>query len=440
LCVGTLFQRLFATFLKRNPGTAIASRDDVMPSARALEVALLIGSALLIDTLGCGSSNGDPGPSWRAFDEILRNGQNPQAAIVLVVDDRPSARAAELRAGIGPAMRQLGSDGVRRALGFAPDWATWHPIDVAVVIIAASARSLDAVISPAQDARLAWITKHATAKDADALAVAVEQRVRGLTAPEGAPFQPLARVREVVDLLTQTRMPASEVEASLLAAVSPRGKLIGVSIVATTDDESPEPPTFYRLPPDISVAGLATSERNSLGESNPAVYPRLIAWAQGVLGSPFSGCGEESRPPFMLFRGRCVGAFQLRCPGYSVAQSSAGLGRCHIQVTPSEPVGCEPNRGWADPLDSDGVRRPRLTDQGAHLCDMMPVDPGVMDACIHDETCADCGSGWCITKVLPHARYCPKGVGPLPIRWVGGALPAPGLVHITCLEDSDAPP
>jgi hypothetical protein len=338
-------------------------------------------------------------------------------------------------------MRQLGLDGVRRALGFAPDGATWHPIDVAVVIVAASAPSLDAAISPAQDARLAWTTKQATAKDADALAVAVEQHVRGLTALEGASFQPLARVREVVDLLTQTRTPTSDVEAHLVAAVSPRTKLIGVSIVATTDDESPQPPTFYRLPPDIGVAGLATSDRNALDESDPAVYPRLIAWSQGNLGSPFGGCGEESKPPFLLFLRPCAGASRLRCPGYSVAQSSAGLGRCHIEVTTSEPVGCEPNRGWADPLDSDGVRRPKLTDQGDHVCDMMPVDPGVMDACIHDETCADCGSGWCITKVLPRARFCPNGVGPLPIRWVGGALPAPGLVHITCLEeDSHARP
>jgi hypothetical protein len=439
--LGTLFQRLFATFLKRNAGTAIASRDDVMPSARALEVALLIGSALIIDTLGCGSSNGDPGPSWRAFDESFWNGPPPRATIILVVDDRPNARAAELRAGMGRAMRQLGSDGVARAVGFAPDWATWHSIDVAVVIIAASAPSIDAAISPAQDTRLAWITKHATAKDADALAVAVEEHARGLTAPEGASFQPLARVRDVVDLLTQTRMPASDVEANLLAAVSPRTKLIGVSVVATTDDESPEPPTFYRLPPDIGVAGLATSERNSWGESNPAVYPRLIAWSERDAGSPFGDSGEESNPPFLLFPRRFLGGgYSWRCPGYSVAQSSPGLGHCSIQITTPEPIGCEPGRGWADPLDSDGVRRPRLTDQGARVCDMMPVDPGVMDACIHDETCADCGSGWCITKVLPQARYCPKGMGPLPIRWVGGALPAPGLVHITCLEDSDAPP
>ena len=408
-----------------------------MAHARRCVCLLLAGSTLLTGALGCGSGDAEPGPSWRAFDETLGTSPPPRAVVALIVDDRASASAVEMRRKIGAAMQQLGLDALRTATGFAPDWAAWHAIDVAVVIVPASADSLDAAISPARDARLAWTTQRATPKTAEDVALAVEEHVRGLPEPEGASFRPLAQARAIVDLLTRARPPASEVEEAILAEVSPRAKRIGVSIVATADDESPGPTLSYRLPKDVAFIGLATSRRDAQGEIDKVVYPRLIDWSEGMLFSPFYDCAGDSRPPFWLFEPKCRNqGGGWRCPGYTIAESSPGVGHCHIQLTTPEAATCEPSRGWLDPLASNGSRRPRVTRTGERICDVMPVDASVMDACIHDETCADCGSGWCVSKVLPRAKYCPHAA-PLPIRWVGGALPAPGLVRITCLERVD---
>ena len=193
-------------------------------------------------------------------------------------------------------------------------------------------------------------------------------------------------------------------------------------------------PGWYRLPRDVVFIGLATGRRDPQGMADPLVYPRLIDWSEGILESPFSDCAEESAPPFLLFRPRCGGVIRPRCPGYAIAESSPGLGRCVIEITTPEAVMCDPTRGWANPLASNGSRRPRITKMEERICEVMPVEAGAMDACIHDETCADCGGGWCVTKVLPLAKFCGDSA-PLPIRWVGGALPAPGRIHITCLEE-----
>jgi hypothetical protein len=238
--------------------------------------------------------------------------------------------------------------------------------------------------------------------------------------------------------LTRVRAPASDSEAGLFEAVSPESQRIGVAIVAATDDESPQPVTSYLLPLDGASAGLATSQRDPLGQIDRAAYPRLVEWANGIIGSPFYDCSGDSQPPFWLFPPLCRNHWGGRhCPGYSVAESAPGVGRCSIQITTLEPVECEASRGWIDPLDDEGARRPRMTDTGGRVCDMMLVDPSVMDACIHDETCPDCGSGWCVSDVLPLAKYCPAGTSPLPLRWVGGALPSPGLVHISCLKRAE---
>ena len=344
-----------------------------------------------------------------------------------------------MRAGIGAAMRQLGADAVIVAAGHTPDWAAWHPIDVTVVIVPASAPSLDAVMSPAGDPRLAWTTTRATPQSAEEVARAVEEHVGNLAAPEGAPFQPLARAREVVDLLASPFPSTNPAAEALRAAVSPRPKSIAVSIVASMDDESPGPTKAYRFLLEGPVVGLVTSQRDSLDRPNPLIYPRLIDWSDKMIGSPFSPfCDPSQNPPFLLFGQRCHSQSESWCDDVAIAQSSPGVGRCLVEITTPEPVMCEPSRGWIDPLASNGTRRPRVTKKGERICEVSPVDPSVMDACVHDATCTDCGAGWCISE-LPRAGTCPTGRR-LPIRWTGGALPAPGIVHITCLQESTSAP
>ena len=213
-----------------------------------------------------------------------------------------------------------------------------------------------------------------------------------------------------------------------------------MAVVATTDDESPGPTKSYRPRRDAAVIGLATSRRDSHGEIDPLIYPRLIDWSDGMIGSPFSSdCVEDSSPPFLLFGEPCQKESKLWCPRHTIAESSPGVGRCVIQITTPEPITCDPRRGWVNPLASNGDRRPRVTKGGERICEVIPVTQDVMDACIHDESCADCGSGWCVSEVLPLAKFCQEASS-LPIRWAGGALPSPGVVHITCLERLDGAP
>jgi len=395
----------------------------VGPRFGLVSCTLLLGGSLVLGAIGCGNDAGDPGPSWGGFQETIVTLSPPHVALILVVDDRATARAATLRAGTGAAMRQLVVDA---------DRASWRPIEFDVIIVPASAASTDAAVGPSSDARLTWRTKQATLEDGNALAAVVEERVRTFSAAPGAPFQPLARGHELVELVAQLRPPASDAEAGLVAAVSPH-RWIGVSVVASSDDESPEPPTSYRLPTAFGTAGFATNEQDGSGASDPGLYPRLTAWTMERPGSPVAGCGEDLHPPFSLFRRECLGEITPRCGNYAIDQISPGLGRCDIRITTPEPLECDATRGWADPLGQDGVRRPQTTSNGERSCDLLPVDPSVMDACIHDEACTDCGGGWCVTEVLPDYP-CRAGTTLLPLRWVGGALPTPGSVRLTCLR------
>jgi hypothetical protein len=71
--------------------------------------------------------------------------------------------------------------------------------------------------------------------------------------------------------------------------------------------------------------------------------------------------------------------------------------------------------------------------KGEHVCEALPVAAAVMDACIHDETCANCGSGWCVSEVRPRADICPNSPAKV-LRWVGGVLPEGGSFRVTCSE------
>jgi len=154
------------------------------------------------------------------------------------------------------------------------------------------------------------------------------------------------------------------------------------------------------------------------------------------LSGGWGGCYDydKAQTPFVLFdHGLCV-TWRSRCDLQPIAEISPGLGACHIQVTTLDPPSCDASRGWADPLDADGVRRARVDKKGERVCELLPIEPRSMDACMHDETCADCGSGWCVSEVQPKlAERCP-GSPSRYLRWIGGALPTPGWVHVTCLE------
>jgi len=380
---------------------------------------------------GCGSStSADPGRSVRGFETTL-SVDTPSALAVLVIDDRATPEAAALRAGVGPAVLQLASNLL--ALGDAVDRATWRPVDLRIVLAPASAMSSDAVVSPVSDSALAWTTVEGTQNGVDALAAAVASHVSSLAATEGAAFRPLAQAQSMFRLLTARRAPASAAEASLLATTSQATSTIGVAVVASSDDEDTAAPGSFwdDAPADDSsvVAGLVTSPPASSSDS----FPRLHAWADARIHALVAGCGGAADAPFSLFPALCVDS-SARCNIPPIALTSLGVGACAVQVESFTPDACAPNRGWLDPASADGVRRPQTTSDGARLCDVAPVAPASMDACIHDADCAGCGSGWCVTEIFQSSSGCAPGSMPSPIRWVGGALPVRGRVHVVCRE------
>jgi hypothetical protein len=365
---------------------------------------------------------------------------SPKVLIVLVVDDRPTAQAALLRSGVEPAMRRLAQTATGGDRMFPWDRAAWHPLDMQVLVVPASSTTPDAIASPVTDASLAWTTVQATVEDADALAAAVGARVTTLTASPGAPFHPLEHARDVVQLMAGMRPPAGEVEGRLSAIASAHPWQIGVSVIAASDDESPDPPSSYWVGDNtygpFIAAGLVTPETGPSGGFDAKRSPRLAAWADNGLTPPISGCYNGPETPFFLFPVVCID-FNPRCDGRPIEQLSPGLGTCRIDVTTREPE-CSKSRGWIDPLDVDGVRRPRVSASGVRTCDALPVDPAFMDACIHDAACEGCGAGWCITELFRMNPQCRAGSMLRPIRWVGGVLPDPGSVHVACREAAGA--
>jgi hypothetical protein len=397
--------------------------------------ARLVVAALVALFSGCGGADyGDPGPSWRGFEFLRKTGPIDTRTMIVVVDDRAIGEAVDLRADIGAAVAHIGENELMFE-SISPDRAMWHTVDLRVVLVPASSLSIDAVVSPATDPVLAWTTNQATREGRDAWVRAVDDEVKRMTAPPGAPFRPLERARYIFQLLEGQRGATGDGEKALVASFSSsrRRHVVDVAIVTASDDQSPEPISAYALgDPDAVTINVVTREGRGRENPDPARLPRLSAWAKDSARTILSSCHDVVDPPFMLFREACLD-YRGGCETHPIDEISPGIGNCSIEITTVDPPRCDASRGWADPKGADGVRQPRTNDEGQHICEVLPVAAEVMDACMHDPTCADCGSGWCLSEVRPYAQYCPASP-PQVLRWVGGMVPAPGSIHVTCVE------
>jgi hypothetical protein len=390
----------------------------------------LLGGALTLAIFGCGTAAPpDAGPSLATLEYSFKLSPAAKVMLVVVVDDRTTAEASELREGLAAATRRLAWDLVPDA---ASDMATWNAVDLRVLLVGASAGQEAAVRSWVDDASLAWTTPHATAEGAEALGRAVGERASQLTASEGARFEPLARARDVLALLRGARPARGPIEERVAAVATTETWTIGVSVLASVDDESTEPATAYRIasePMDEIGVGLVTGG-SLVGPRDAARWPRLSAWAEDSLHPLASVCRADVQAPFDLFPISCAD-FVPRCLS-TLEQVSPDSTACSVEVTTFERE-CLPARGWVDPMGVDGVRRPRRAQSGELVCEALPVSEANLDACVHDAACTDCGSGWCIGA--PHVdSSCPAGLMPLPLRWVGAVLPNGGTVHVACRE------
>jgi hypothetical protein len=96
---------------------------------------------------------------------------------------------------------------------------------------------------------------------------------------------------------------------------------------------------------------------------------------------------------------------------------------------------CDAARGWLDPEDGDGMRRPRFVDdpRGHHrLCELRQLTGDDLAACRTDALCTDCRSGFCQSE-LPGLDHCAAGEFPSRLRFVRDAVAGSGAtVRIDC--------
>ncbi len=420
-----------------------------------MKVGLRLASALpsgvacaVAPGLSCGPVDyGDPSPSVAFYERDLRTDLEGTTTAILVVDDRPSADAARLRAGLGDAIREIGFQRVIGSYARLPDPATWHPIDLRIAVVGASASSSEMASTPLDYPELAWTTVQATNDGAERLAGAVDARVAAMTmAVADAPFHPLELAYSMFDVAVGQRTPEGHVEGWLSSLANlEHPSVVAIGIVAASDDESPEPPDGYNLAQlvQIQVGDVATPGRLAAGyvgparDPDPALFPRLSAWRHANAGG-IGACFEAPQGAYSLLEGGlCLDPSRTpQCTPRPIAEASPGIGICDVWITTPAHEGCPAIRGWADPVNQAGVPASVFDEMGNRICEAKPVDERSLNACVHDPTCADCTSGYCITEVTDWLDPCPPSQLPFRMRWIGGVLGDNTSVHVACREDS----
>jgi hypothetical protein len=352
-------------------------------------------------------------------------------ALVLAIDDAPTADAAALRTTIEDRIAaELPSTlTALRRCGFDADPAGWPVTDFRFVVVRPSA-GLDSMwTTPSDDPNLR-LQSNTWSPDGTALFSAVRLALDGgPTAAAGAPYSLLSSVRYTVDLLAGNRVPATDAEQHVADAGSDAG--IEVVVATTRDDESAGSVATYELPSTLfghpSVTKVVPVGPGGCTDTEtPDAAPRLDAWdplgnsrvwpcwfdAQGWLG--ILGVGADCVP---------------RCLDSPIAVDSDGSAECLVTVTALDSAPCDPARGWADPMGSDGVRRPKTTrdptgtDQ--RTCEVQQLTGDALEKCRTTEDCPDCGSGWCRTDLTDlgwQDSDCHGRGGTPHVRFVGGAL------------------
>jgi hypothetical protein len=115
-----------------------------------------------------------------------------------------------------------------------------------------------------------------------------------------------------------------------------------------------------------------------------------------------------------------------------LATRPEGGATCSVDATLADEAPCATHLGMLDPLDADGVRRPRAGvdgGPGGRICEIHELSGAEADECSTVAEPAGVSAGWCATTTLaPHG--CSTG-----FRFVQGAVPRGGAeIHFTCDE------
>src|SRR5689334_7421240 len=145
-----------------------------LPAGRQIWRRIVATGALAV-AVGCGGNDSEHGPT--GFEYTRRTRSTDTNVVIVVVDDRETADAFDLRADLGAGVRHIGAAALSRFDLMAPDRAAWRPIDLRVIIVPASSASMVDVASPARDPALALTTNRLTEEGNEILVGAVENAI-----------------------------------------------------------------------------------------------------------------------------------------------------------------------------------------------------------------------------------------------------------------------
>ena len=397
--------------------------------------------------IGC-SSAAEPQQveSWSQWDmRVVVSGPRP-LVIALVVDDRATAEAAELRAGVDVALRTTLSR-FSSPSGLI-DPAAWRPVDVTVALGLPSGSDTDWLIGPEQVPALAYQTREPSPASTTALADTVRDQIGAHLAAPSDLYRPIEVTSRLARLLAREVVPVDDREAALIAATErDLGGDVAMALATTSDDESSGEVTAYPIPvPDILgesdyfvalTAVIPSAEPAPCPFLDPSGEPpsRLRSWieAQSGLVDPQGWpCAAESLaelglPPL----GVSCGAGRSWCTSHPIAMDGPRA-QCLVLVErPGADEPCDPERGWVDPVDEDGVRRPRTGENAwtdFRVCEVRQLEGTALEACRTTAACEGCPGGWCRAEWLSgedlggSADICIPGRHPSQLRFVGGAM------------------
>lgn len=359
----------------------------------------------------------------------LRTTGSP-GSFALVIDDTNDAAAAELRGKVLSALEHSFRSSLFGDWGGCRDPAAACPVDLRLVFALPSGEPDARIVGPATLPALRWSTKWATEAALDAYLAELRATLETALAPDGAPYRPLEAADELMRLLLGLRSPSSEVEAALVADLASDEPWIELVLASARDDESPLAPSAYTWPDELPWLPtlIAPGEATDACQHPVAVRGRLGEWAGRAhpmtLALP---CGDEGSFD-ELFTFPCH-RFLARCTEHPIALDSRGRADCRVFARSFETAACEAARGWMDPEDPDGIRRPRFEEdeegRPMRACEIAQHEGARLEACRTELSCPDCGSGFCQTEV-PELAHLPAACGrlgghPLNLRLTGEA-------------------
>lgn len=336
---------------------------------------------------------------------------------------------------------------------FRHDPAWWVPVDLHAFIVHPSLDGDARWTTEADVPGLAWMARNKTAQGHTGWAHAVAEVLRATQAPVGARYRLLDAVREVVELVRHERTPSTTGERLLVENLGSERARAQVVVVTSREDESLAPAQDYVTNVEIEsgshvlasigpVVVRAPDPPNTC--STPADWhaqqaPRLSEWlGLNHIYTRFWQCDDRPRLTTGFVDGYC------RTHDRPLLVDEMGFAACRVEVTTPVLDPCPESYGWLDPVDGDGVRRPREVDRetadGARrrVCEVRQLEGKALLGCRNTVACDGCEPGWCASAVWPELIHLwPEESTDPPYFWklrfvLGADSAQPGTARITC--------